>query len=51
MDKTILACNNDKCIKRDECKRHKLYEEGAKEYSTNGGTPEKGCKKFIPLDK
>ena len=47
MDKKILACNNDKCIKKDECKRYKLYLDGAKEYSTNGGTPQKGCKKFI----
>ena len=47
MDKTVLACNNSKCIKKDECKRNQLYIDGAKEYSTNGGTPEKGCKKFI----
>lgn len=47
MDKKTLACNNDKCIKRNECKRYKLFLDGAKEYSTNGGTPEKGCKKFI----
>lgn len=47
MDKKILACNNDKCVMRNKCKRHQLYEDGAKEYSTNGGTPEKGCKKFI----
>jgi len=47
MDKTVLACNNSKCIKKDKCKRYKLYVDGAKEYSTNSGTPEKGCKKFI----
>jgi len=46
----ILACNNSKCVKRNECKRYELFEKGAKEYSTNGGTPEKGCKKFIPRE-
>lgn len=47
MDKKILACNNSKCIKKDKCQRYKLFLDGAKEYSTNGGTPEKGCGKFI----
>ncbi len=47
MDKKILACNNDECIKKDECKRYKLYIDGTTEYSTNSGTAQKGCKKFI----
>ncbi|MDX1810051.1 MAG: hypothetical protein R3331_10965 [Sulfurospirillaceae bacterium] len=46
-----LACNNDKCIKKNECKRYNLFKDGAKEYSTNGGTPEKGCRKFIEISK
>jgi len=46
-----LACNNDRCINKDRCERYRLFKQGAKEYSTNGGTPEKGCKKFIEIKK
>ncbi|MBE0495355.1 MAG: hypothetical protein IBX45_02975 [Campylobacterales bacterium] len=46
----VLACNNSRCIKKDECLRYKLFLEGAKEFSTNGGNEEKGCKKFIQKD-
>ena len=47
MEEKIIACNNNKCIKKDECKRYELFKNGAKEYTTNGGTKEKGCGKFI----
>ena len=47
MAEKIVACNNSKCIKKDQCKRYDLFLKGAKEFTTNGGTPEKGCKKFI----
>jgi len=46
----IVACNNDKCIKRNQCQRYKLFKEGAKEFTTNGGNAQKGCKKFIPIE-
>jgi len=49
MDKKILACDNSECMKKESCKRYRLFVDGAKEYSTNGGTPHKGCKKFIQL--
>jgi hypothetical protein len=44
---TILACNNEICKMHAVCLRYSLFKNGAKEYSTNGGTPQKGCKKFI----
>ncbi len=47
----IVACNNNKCINKDRCQRYKLFKDGAKEWTTNGGTPEKGCKKFIEIKK
>jgi len=47
----IVACNNDKCIKKDKCQRYKLFKEGAKEFTTNGGNAQKGCKKFIEIQK
>jgi len=50
MEEKILACDNDICKLKDECKRHKLYEDGAKEYKTHSGKPNKGCGKFIPLN-
>lgn len=46
-DDKILACNNEACKMHLHCVRYQLFKDGAKEYSTNGGTPEKGCKKFI----
>ncbi len=49
MNKKILACNNSECVKKDSCKRYKLFIDGAKDYSTNSGTPQKGCKKFIQI--
>ena len=45
-----MACNNEKCIKKDECQRYALYKDGAKEYKTHGGNEEKGCGKFIQKD-
>jgi hypothetical protein len=47
----VLACNNDICFKKNECKRYQLFLDGAKEYKTNNGKPHKGCGKFIQKDK
>jgi hypothetical protein len=47
METKIIACNNTQCIKKQECKRYELFISGAKEFTTNGGTKEKCCKKFI----
>jgi len=47
-----IGCKNSKCIKIDECKRAFIYKNGtAKEIKSFGGTPEKGCGKFIALNK
>lgn len=43
----ITACNNEKCIKKDECERFSLWQKGAKEFTTNNGNESKGCGKFI----
>jgi len=51
MEEKILACNNETCMKRNECERYRLFKEGEKEYKTNGGTPSKGCGKFIKKTK
>ncbi len=43
-----IGCNNQECIKKDECKRNERARSGeAKEVKTFGGTKEKGCKNFI----
>jgi len=47
-EEKITACNNEKCIKKDKCARFKLWQDGAKEFTTNSGNEQKGCKKFIP---
>ena len=43
----ITACNNEKCMKKDECERYRLWKNGAKEFTTNSGNEHKGCGKFI----
>ncbi len=43
-----IGCNNQECIKKDECKRNERAKNGeAKEIKTFGGSKEKGCKNFI----
>ncbi len=45
-----IGCNNDKCIKAMECRRTLIYKnKSAREVKSFGGTPTKGCGKFIPL--
>ena len=51
MAEKILACDNEKCLKSDECERHRLYKSGDKEYKTFNGNPDKGCGKFIKIAK
>ena len=50
MEEKILACDNDSCIAKDECKRHKLFKDGEKEYKTHSGTAKKKCGKYIALE-
>jgi len=47
MEEKILACDNKKCLKSEECERYRLFENGAKEFKTHNGNPDKGCGKFI----
>ncbi|MCF6201281.1 MAG: hypothetical protein L3J42_04020 [Hydrogenimonas sp.] len=43
-----IGCNNPDCIKQDECKRQVIAKNGtAREIKKFGGTPQKGCGKFI----
>ncbi len=51
MAEKILACDNEKCLKSDECERYRLFKAGAKEYKTHNGNPDKGCGKFIKKTK
>ncbi len=51
MSEKIVACDNEKCLKSDECERHQLFKNGEKEYKTFNGNPDKGCGKFIKLAK
>ena len=46
-----VGCKNDSCIKyANECNRAKIAKEGkAREIKSFGGTPDKGCGKFIPI--
>ncbi len=47
-----VGCNNQECFEKDSCNRNKIAREGkAREIKTFGGTPEKGCGKFIPIKK
>ena len=41
------ACNNEICMKKDECARNAAYHAGDKNYKTFGGTQTKACKNFI----
>ena len=47
MSEKIQACDNDTCLKKDECERARLYKNGDKNYKTFNGNPSKGCGKFI----
>ena len=45
-----VGCDNDSCIKALECNRTKIAKEGkAREIKSFGGSPDKGCGKFISI--
>jgi len=47
-----VGCKNESCLKHRECNRAEIAREGkAREVKSFGGTPEKGCGKFIPLKR
>ncbi|MEA3490329.1 MAG: hypothetical protein U9R27_00345 [Campylobacterota bacterium] len=44
-----IGCENSVCIQHDECQRAAIFHDGtAREVKKFGGTPDKGCGKFIP---
>jgi len=44
-----IGCNNMECVEASKCERTIIYENGsAREVRSFGGTPNKGCGKFIP---
>lgn len=44
-----IGCNNMECVEAPKCERTAIYEKGTvKAVKRFGGTPEKGCGKFIP---
>jgi hypothetical protein len=43
-----IGCENTVCIRKDECQRQVIFINGtAREIKRFGGTPEKGCGKFL----
>ncbi len=47
-----VGCDNQECIQKDECKRNLIAKEGkAREVKIFSGTSEKGCGKFIAIEK
>jgi len=47
-----VGCENQECIKKDECKRTLIARDGtAREVKSFGGSAEKGCGKFIEIEK
>ena len=44
-----IGCSNMECVEAAKCERTVIYENGtAREVKSFGGTPTKGCGKFIP---
>lgn len=47
-----VGCDNDKCIESPNCHRAVIYKNGtAREVKSFGGTPQKGCGKFLPKEE
>ncbi len=47
-----VGCENQECIKKEECKRTLIARDGtAREVKSFGGNAEKGCGKFIEIKK
>ncbi len=46
-----VGCNNETCVDAKKCQRTVIYENGtAREVKHFGGTPDKGCGKFLPKE-
>jgi hypothetical protein len=47
-----VGCKNEVCKKNEKCLRYAIFLDGtAREVKKFGGTPEKGCGKFLPKEK
>jgi len=47
-----IGCDNSVCLKADDCQRQVIVKEGtAREIKKFGGTPDKGCGKFMEKKK
>lgn len=49
MSEQIEACNNDICMKKDECERYRLFKNGQTYVRRFNGKPHKGCGQFIKI--
>ena len=49
MTEEIEACDNDICMKKDECERYRLFINGQTFFRKFNGKPHKGCGQFIKL--
>jgi len=46
-----VGCRNEVCVDAPKCQRRVIYENGtAREVKSFGGSPDKGCRKFIPRE-
>jgi len=44
-----IGCSNEVCKEAQNCQRTVIFENGtAREVKSFGGTPDKGCGKFLP---
>ena len=41
------ACNNEKCMKHEECARYEAWLKGDQNFKTFKGTEQKACGQFI----
>jgi hypothetical protein len=47
-----IGCENTVCVEAEKCQRQVIYANGtAREVKKFGGNPDKGCGKFLPLEK
>ncbi len=47
-----IGCRNPNCKEKDNCKRQVIAKDGsARVVKEFGGTPDKGCGKFLPIEK
>jgi hypothetical protein len=51
MSQEIQGCNNEICVKKNECLRYKLYKQGQEYYKTFNGKPHKGCGQFMKIEE